>query len=151
MKRITGQWHRARRIDQSVSAAGLAVAVIALEICGCSSGHRLAPIHSQRRSVACPSSTQLQAAWKAAPASVRRQWASSNTIITKFVSINCWDGCVVSVPFAKGNGTFVFSERNGLNLLPVTQLQQFSKTVCSSSQSPPGWKNPIAGPARCPP
>ena len=60
-------------------------------------------------------------------------------------------GWVVATPVAEGNGTFVFSQVGGLHVLPVPDLPEFDKAVCSTSEPPSDWKSAAAGPAGCNP
>jgi hypothetical protein len=94
----------------------------------------------------CPSSSQLQVAWNAAPPSVRRSWPPLTP--SGFFAISCWQGWVAAGPVVNANGTVVFSRLDGLRLIPVFGLQPFDSAVCSSPDSPDGWKGP-AGPATC--
>jgi hypothetical protein len=99
----------------------------------------------------CPTTAQVLAAWNTAPASIRLTWTASTTEIFAFQDISCWGGWVVATPVASGNGTFEFSQQGGLHLIPVSELPQFDKAVCSTSQSPSSWKSVAAGPASCNP
>ncbi len=93
----------------------------------------------------------MLAAWNASPASARQRWTSPAVAISSFEDISCWGGWVVAAPIAEGNGTFVFSQVDGLHLLPVPDLPEFDKAVCSTSKSPSDWKSAAAGPADCNP
>lgn len=99
----------------------------------------------------CPTAAQVLAAWNTAPASVRLTWTAATTEIFAFQDISCWGGWVVATPVANGNGTFEFSQQGGLHLIPVSELPQFDKAVCSTSKSPSSWKSVAAGPASCNP
>lgn len=98
---------------------------------------------------ACPDAAQLLAAWNSSPASARQTWTSPETAITGFQQISCWGGWVVTTPIGEGNGTFVFSQLGGLHVLPVPDLPEFNRAVCSTSTSPSDWKSGSAGPATC--
>jgi hypothetical protein len=100
---------------------------------------------------ACPDAAQVLAAWNASPASARQTWTSPDVAISSFQGISCWGGWVVAAPVADGNGTFVFSQVGGLHVLSVPDLPEFSKAVCSTSESPSDWKSVAAGPADCKP
>jgi hypothetical protein len=99
---------------------------------------------------ACPDAAQVLAAWNASPTSARGTWTSPDVAISSFEDITCWGGWVVAVPIAEGNGTFVFSQVGGLHVLPVPDLPEFDKAVCSTRQSPRDWQI-NAGPAGCKP
>jgi len=45
----------------------------------------------------------------------------------------------VASPIGEGNGTFIFSQVGGLHVVPVPDLPEFDKAVCSTSQSPASW------------
>jgi hypothetical protein len=90
---------------------------------------------------ACPDAAQVLAAWTASPASVRLTWTAPDVAISSFESISCWGGWVVATPIGEGNGTFVFSQVGGLHVVPVPDLPEFSKDVCSTSQSPLSWRH----------
>ena len=98
---------------------------------------------------ACPDAAQVLAAWNASPASARQTWTSPAVAISSFEDISCWGGWVVASPVGEGNGTFVFSQVDGLHVLPVPDLPEFSKAVCSTSESPSDWKSAAEGPAIC--
>lgn len=100
---------------------------------------------------ACPDAAQVLAAWNVSPASARRTWTSPDVAISSFQDISCWGGWVVATPVAEGNGTFVFSQVGGLHVLPVPDLPEFDKAVCSTSEPPSDWKSAAAGPAGCNP
>jgi hypothetical protein len=100
---------------------------------------------------ACPDAARVLAAWNASPASARLTWTSPDVAISSFEDISCWGGWVVAAPVAEGNGTFVFSQVGGLHVLPVPDLPEFDKAVCSTSESPSDWKSAAAGPADCNP
>ena len=90
---------------------------------------------------ACPDDAQVLAAWDASPASARGTWTGPGVAISSFEDTTCWDGWVVTYPIGEGNGWFVFSQVGGLHVLPVPDLPEFNKAVCStSSQSPREWQ-----------
>jgi hypothetical protein len=95
---------------------------------------------------ACPDDAQVLAAWDASPTSARGTWTAPSVAISSFEDTTCWDGWVVTYPIGEGNGWFVFSEVGGLHVLPVPDLPEFDKAVCSTSQSPREWRI-NAGPA----
>lgn len=93
------------------------------------------------RLAACPDAAQVLAAWTASPASVRLTWTAPDVAISSFEDISCWGGWVVATPIGEGNGTFDFSQVDGLHLVPVPDLTEFQKAVCSTSQSPLSWRD----------
>ena len=100
---------------------------------------------------ACPDAAHVLAAWNASPPSARQTWTGPDVAISSFQGISCWGGWVVAAPVAEGNGMFVFSQVGGLHVLPVRDLPEFDKAVCSTSESPSAWKSVAAGPAGCNP
>lgn len=103
-------------------------------------------------SPSCPLPAQLLAAWNAASTSARLSLAAPTADITGFSDVLCWQGWVVAVPTGNGNGTFVFSQQNGLHLVSsAAEEQEFNNAVCSSPASPAVWKSAAAGPADCNP
>jgi hypothetical protein len=111
----------------------------------------LIDLHLRAAPSTCPSSAQLLNAWNTAPTRARKPWAAPGISITGFVGISCWDNWVVAVPVADGNGWFIFSQQSRLHILSPSELQQFTKAVCSTNHSPASWKSIIQGPANCNP
>jgi len=96
-----------------------------------------------------PTSAQLLAAFNSATATVQGGWAASGAKLYGFDDIVCWKAWIVADATGSGNGNMVFSTVNGLHLMPVSDMQQFSATVCSDSTAPQAWKGPDTGLAAC--
>jgi predicted Ser/Thr protein kinase len=99
--------------------------------------------------VACTKVTPaaLTTAWRAASPSVQQGWAAPGSVTT-FAEIQCWKDWVVAYAIGNGDGTFVFSQSGGLHVIPETDLQKFSDTVCPDPAAPAAWKTGT-GPAVC--
>jgi predicted Ser/Thr protein kinase len=96
-----------------------------------------------------PTSAQLLAAFNAATASVQDGWAAAGARLYGFDDIECWTVWVVADASGSGNGNMVFSITGGLHLIPESDMNQFSSTVCSDSSAPKSWKGPDTGLAVC--
>jgi hypothetical protein len=96
-----------------------------------------------------PTSAQLLDAFYAATATVQDGWAASGAKLYGFDNISCWKAWVVADASGSGNGNMVFSTVGGLHLMPESDMQQFSATVCSDSTAPQSWKGPDTGLAVC--
>jgi hypothetical protein len=89
----------------------------------------------------------LTTAWRSASPSVQQGWAAPGSVTT-FAEIQCWKDWVVANAIGDGDGSFVFSQSGGLHVIPETDLQKFSDTVCADPTSPAAWKSGT-GPAVC--
>lgn len=96
-----------------------------------------------------PTSAQLLAAFKAAPASVRDGWTAVGAQLFGFDGIECWKAWVVADASGSGDGNMVFSTAGGLHLMPQTDMDQFGATVCGDPSAPKAWKGPDTGLAVC--
>jgi hypothetical protein len=101
------------------------------------------------RTVACPDAAQVLTAWNTAPPTVRDSWAAPEAELFSFQHISCWNGWVAAEPVGNGNGWFVFSQVDGLHLVPASDMPEFTKDVCSSTKSPSSWKSDWTGPTNC--
>ena len=98
-------------------------------------------------STGCPTSSQLLAAWNAAPASFRASWTTLT--VTGFFSTECWHQWVVTNPVMQGNGPVIFTDASGrLTVFPATDLREFDAAVCGVAGAPSDWSGG-AGPATC--
>jgi hypothetical protein len=98
---------------------------------------------------ACPDAAQVLAAWNNSPPSARQTWTSPQVAVLGFEDISCWGGWVVAIPIGNGNGWFAFSQVGGLHVLSGTEMSEFDKAVCSSSQSPRDWQINVGPEAGC--
>ena len=96
-----------------------------------------------------PTSAQLLVAFNAATVTVQDGWAASGAKLYGFDNISCWKAWVVADAAGSGNGSMVFSTVGGLHLMPESDVQEFSATVCSDSTAPQAWKGPDTGLAVC--
>ncbi len=92
-----------------------------------------------------PTSVQLVSAFNSATATVQDGWAAAGANLYGFDDIECWKVWVVADASGSGNGNMVFSTLGGLHLMPTSDMQQFSATVCGDSGAPKSWKGPDTG------